>query len=70
MAGVLLCHRLRVRQLVIGHAGCSGEVALYGACFSSRQLFTGWMMMLAYFIVLSVGAVAVGRISSVLVSGA
>ncbi len=57
-------YRLRYGKLVMAMPDAAGEVA-YTAKVFPRQVsyFTGWMMMLAYFIVCPWEAVAVGRIA-------
>ena len=51
-------------KLVMAMPDAAGEVAYTSAAFSRRISFaTGWMMMLAYFIVCPWEAVAVGRIA-------
>src|SRR5262249_30317075 len=52
-------------KLVMAMPDASGEVAYTAKVFSpSVSFFTGWMMMLAYFIVCPWEAVAVGRIAA------
>ena len=56
--------RLRLRQLVTAMPDASGEVAYTAKVFPRSVSFaTGWMMVLAYFIVCPWEAVAVGKIA-------
>jgi APA family basic amino acid/polyamine antiporter len=51
-------------RLVASMPDAAGEIAYTGAAFSRRTSFaTGWVMMLAYFIVCPWEAVAIGRIA-------
>jgi len=55
-------------QLVAAMPDAAGEIAYTAAAFSRRISFsTGWMMMLAYFIVCPWEAVAVGRVAGYIV---
>jgi APA family basic amino acid/polyamine antiporter len=55
-------------RLVAAMPDAAGEIAYTAAAFSRRVSFsTGWMMMLAYFIVCPWEAVAVGRIAGYIV---
>ncbi len=57
-------------KLVIAMPDAAGEIAYTSAVFSRPISFaTGWMMMLAYFIVCPWEAVAVGRIAGYIVPG-
>jgi APA family basic amino acid/polyamine antiporter len=57
-------------KLVIAMPDAAGEIAYTSAVFSRPVSFgTGWMMMLAYFIVCPWEAVAVGRIAGYIVPG-
>ncbi len=55
-------------RLVVAMPDAAGEIAYTAAAFSRKASFsTGWMMMLAYFIVCPWEAVAVGRIAGYIV---
>ena len=57
-------------KLVMAMPDASGEVAYTARVFPRRvSFFTGWMMMLAYFIVCPWEAVAVGRIAAYIFPG-
>src|SRR5262249_55291870 len=57
-------------KLVLAMPDAAGEIAYTSAVFSRPFSFaTGWMMMLAYFIVCPWEAVAVGRIAAYVVPG-
>ena len=58
-------------KLVIAMPDAAGEIAYTSAVFSrSISYATGWMMMLAYFIVCPWEAVAVGRIAAYIIPAA
>lgn len=57
-------------KLVMAMPDAAGEIAYTSAAFSRRTSFaTGWMMMLAYFIVCPWEAVAIGRIAGYIFPG-
>ena len=57
-------------KLVVAMPDAAGEIAYTSAVFSRPVSFaTGWMMMLAYFIVCPWEAVAVGRIAGYIIPG-